>query len=39
MGLLLSFMFFVNMLGAVFLLPALLGFFLGRRNREGKVAA
>jgi uncharacterized protein len=33
MGLLLSFMFFVNMLGAVFLLPALLAFFLGRRKR------
>jgi hypothetical protein len=26
-------MFFVNMLGAVFLLPALLAFFLGRRKR------
>ena len=34
MGLLLSFMFFVNMLGAVFLLPALLAFFM----RKGKVA-
>ena len=33
MGLLLSFMFFVNMLGAVFLLPALLAFFLPRRKR------
>jgi predicted RND superfamily exporter protein len=33
MGLLLSFMFFVNMLGAVFLLPALLAFFLDRRKR------
>ncbi len=30
MGLLLSFMFFVNMLGAVFLLPALLTFFIGK---------
>ena len=38
MGLLLSFMFFVNMLGAVFLLPALLAFFLGKRHREGKLA-
>ena len=35
MGLLLSFMFFVNMLGAVFLLPALLAFFL-RPNKPGK---
>ena len=32
MGVLLSFMFFVNMLGAVFLLPALLAFFLPRRT-------
>jgi uncharacterized protein len=34
MGLLLSFMFFVNMLGAVFLLPALLAFFLGKKRSE-----
>jgi predicted RND superfamily exporter protein len=39
MGLLLSFMFFVNMLGAVFLLPALLAFFLGRQKRVDKVLA
>ena len=39
MGLLLSFMFFVNMLGAVFLLPALLAFFLNRQKRVGRVLA
>ncbi len=37
MGLLLSFMFFVNMLGAVFLLPALLAFFVGKSKRENEV--
>jgi len=35
MGVLLAFMFFVNMLGAVFLLPALATMLLGRRGRAG----
>ncbi|HEV2039113.1 MAG TPA: MMPL family transporter, partial [Casimicrobiaceae bacterium] len=39
MGLLLSFMFFVNMLGAVFLLPALLAFFPDRKKHVGRVLA
>ena len=39
MGLLLSFMFFVNMLGAVFLLPALLAFFMRKDKVEGEVPA
>jgi predicted RND superfamily exporter protein len=39
MGLLLSFMFFVNMLGAVFLLPALLAFFLDRQKRVHRTLA
>ena len=36
MGLLLAFMFFVNMLGAIFLLPALAAIFLDRKRRAGR---
>ncbi len=36
MGILLAFMFFVNMLGAIFLLPALAAFLIKPRRRAGR---
>ena len=39
MGLLLAFMFLVNLFGAILLLPALAAFLVGERMQKNKVAA